>query len=181
MARTRSFDPRRLDIAAFADDGGALEGELAQAAFGRLSTSLLALPGDVTPSAVPWQAEGEKRRAAGATPELWLHLRAQTTVTLECQRCLQPMTEALALDRWFRFAADEDEAARLDEASEEDVLVASRAFDLQELLEDELILALPLVPRHAVCPEPLPQLAADEGDAAAPNPFAALAALRRSD
>ena len=34
------------------------------------------------------------------------------------------------------------------------MLALSRALDLRELVEDELLLALPLVPRHEVCPEP---------------------------
>ena len=57
------------------------------------------------------------------------------------------------------------------------------SLDLVELIEDELILALPLVPRHEHCPVTLPASAADEGaeDAAAepaPSPFAALARLK---
>jgi uncharacterized protein len=130
---------------------------------------------------VSWSAAGEQRLQAGAPPQTWLRLQAQTTVTLQCQRCLQPMAETLALDRWFRFVGSEDEAERLDEDSEEDVLVVSRRFDLLELLEDELILALPLVPRHETCPQPLPMSAGEDdvgGEAAAENPFAALAALR---
>jgi len=51
-------------------------------------------------------------------------------------------------------------------------------------VEDELILELPLVPRHeGVCPEPLPfpgaADAAEEPAVERPNPFAALAALRK--
>ena len=52
------------------------------------------------------------------------------------------------------------------------------ALDLPMLLEDELLLALPLVPRHDVCPEPLPRAFRDEADAAE-RPFAALAALKQ--
>ena len=83
-------------------------------------------------------------------------------------------------DRKFRFVRSEEEAERLDEMSEVDVLVLSPKLDGLELLEDELILALPLVPRHEpVCPNPLP-LPVDELELEepAPNPFAALAALR---
>ena len=76
----------------------------------------------------------------------------------------------------------EAEAARLDEESEDDVLELPPRLDLHALVEDELILALPLVPRH----ERLPGAAARAGgtdapedDAPAPHPFAALAALRR--
>ena len=65
--------------------------------------------------------------------------------------------------------------------SEDDVLALTRALDLRELVEDELLLALPIVPRHEVCPEPLPQPADDAAPAEpAPHPFAALAALKRT-
>ena len=77
----------------------------------------------------------------------------------------------------------EDAAAQLDADSEDDVLALTRALDLHELIEDELLLTLPLVPRHEVCPQPLPMVAnADppSGDEAErPNPFAALQALKR--
>ena len=59
---------------------------------------------------------------------------------------------------------------------------SSRAFDLHALIEDELLLALPLVPRHDDCPSrcrapaPTPTRRAEERPQ---HPFAALAALRR--
>jgi uncharacterized protein len=122
---------------------------------------------------------------AGGEPQLWLHLHAQASVLLECQRCLQPFVQALEVDRRVRFVRDEALAEQLDEHSDDDVLALPRRLDLHELLEDELILALPLVPRHESCPEPLPLALPDmAGDAAAgeaPHPFAALAALRRPD
>jgi len=64
------------------------------------------------------------------------------------------------------------------------VLALLPSLDLRALVEDELILALPLIPRHDTCPLPLPmsagsaELAADGPPA---HPFAALAALRRGD
>lgn len=179
MART--FDPRRLDLAAFAAAGAVLSGETPQRDLSRLGAGLMALPGDTLPEPVRWSATGEQRALSGSPAEIWLRLEAHTHVALQCQRCLQPMAETVLIDRRFRFVAGEDEAARLDEESEDDVLVLSRAFDLPELLEDELILALPLVPRHEVCPDPLPMAAGDEvaEEESQPNPFAALAALRR--
>ena len=74
----------------------------------------------------------------------------------------------VSVDRAFRFVSDEALAAIQDEQSEEDVLAASRSFDLIALIEDELLMELPLAPRHETCPEPLPMAAADEDfDAAA--------------
>jgi uncharacterized protein len=181
MARTPRFDPRRLDVRAFAQAAAQLQGQTPQSELPRLAESVLARPGDQAAPAASWSATGALRPVAGAAPEVWLHLEASAEVTLQCQRCLHPMTEALAVDRRFLFAATPEEAERLDEEIEDDVLVTSRAFDLLALVEDELILALPLVPRHDVCPKPLP-MSAGEIDAAggdpAEHPFAALRRLR---
>jgi uncharacterized protein len=99
-----------------------------------------------------------------------------------CQCCLAPVQTRIEVDRWFRFAPDEDAAAALDEDSEEDVLGASRDFDLHGLIEDELLMELPITPRHEVCPQDVPLSVADPDFEAAeqdrPNPFAALAKLR---
>ncbi len=57
------------------------------------------------------------------------------------------------------------------------MLVLEPAIDLRALIEDELLLALPLIPRHDVCPQPLVQAAADDVERA--GEFAALAALKR--
>lgn len=190
MARERSLDPRRLDLPAFIAAGAALSGEQPLADCARLADSLVPLTDDAAEQApVRWHARGEVRRVAGSGPQQWLLLQAQARAGQTCQRCLQPMPVDLAVDRGFRFVADEDEAARLDEEVEEDVLVQSRQFDLLALLEDELILSLPLVPRHDACPAPLPMAPADAAapgtgvapapDAVRPNPFAALAALRQ--
>ena len=62
------------------------------------------------------------------------------------------------------------------------MLALTSTLDLQPLIEDELILALPLVPRHERCPQPLPMTAGEDELAASQAPgkaFAALAALRR--
>lgn len=180
MAREKNHDPRRLDVRAFAAAGATLSDAWPQAGFERLGASLMPAAADA-PAPVEWRADGELRPVVGGAPETWLRLAATTTVRLQCQRCLQPVAEPLAVDRWFRFVDSEEEAARLDEELEDDVLVAARGFDLHGLLEDELILALPLVPRHEVCPDPLPMSADDEplADEPAANPFAALAALKQ--
>lgn len=171
--------PQRLDVTAFAEAGVTLSGRTGLKDFPRLSAETTGATPDAT---VPWKARGEARPGGTGAVEPWLHLTADATVPLVCQRCLAPVDTELVVDRWFRFAPDEDAAALEDETSEEDVLVASRDFDLQALLEDELIMEIPVTPRHEVCPD-APSLAAVDEDfdaavEAAPNPFAVLGALR---
>lgn len=172
------FEPRAVDLPAFCRAGATLQGVLPLDGMVRLSGSLAGIEADAAPAS--WSAAGELRPVAGGDAEIRLHLQAGATVSLQCQRCLQPMTEPLAVDRHFRFVRGEAEAARLDELSEDDVLELPQRLDLAALVEDELILALPLVPRHERCPQPLPL--ADAGEAPGeptPHPFAALSKLRR--
>ena len=91
-----------------------------------------------------------------------------------CQRCLQPFNTPVEVDRAFRFVPTEGEAEALDADSEDDVLALGTSFDLIGLIEDELLLAWPLVPRHVRCAQAA-QAAAVEP---ASSPFAALATLK---
>lgn len=169
-------DFRALDVMALCRNAARVEGQSPLAHMPRLNSSLF--EGACEPTAA-WIAQGSLHPAAGGEPEVWLHLQARMAVALQCQRCLQPVTEALIVDRRFRFVRSEAEAERLDEESDDDVLVLEPRLDLTALLEDELILGLPLVPRHLVCPMPLlPPGAVLAQDESAPHPFAALAALR---
>lgn len=168
-------DPSRLDLHRLADAGQGIDGRWPGASMSRLAQDTTEPPGEVT-----WSAQAESRPVAGGDPQLWLHLRCATSVRLTCQRCLQAVGAHLQVDRWIRFVRDEAEAERLDEDSDDDVLALGGPLDLRALVEDELILALPLVPKHEHCPEPLPTPADDlPTDAPADHPFQALAALKR--
>jgi uncharacterized protein len=178
-----------LDIATFCREGAELKGQSALASMPRLVSGLNAVPADAVAN---WQAHGKLQAVLGGASQMWLHLQGQAKVLLQCQRCLQDMSEAVTVDRRIRFVRSEAEAARLDEESEDDVLALVPRLDLNELLEDELILSLPLVPMHTTCPEPLLPLlplqaplasgpgaqASAQSSNEAPHPFAALAALR---
>ena len=175
----RDFDPLRLDVTAFAKGAGQLEGHWPLQDLLRLhdTAHAEARPGDGDD--VAWRARGEWRRAGGGEGQPWLHVTASARMALACQRCLGQVIEPLEVTRSFLFVPGEDAAAQLDADSEDDVLALTRALDLRELVEDELLLALPLVPRHAVCPEPLPLVQDPEIADGKPNPFAVLAALKR--
>ena len=175
---SRDFDPFRLDVATFATAAGELEGEWPLAQFDRL-VEASAADAPVAGNAVGWRVQGERRASRGGDAQVRLRLAAGTCLSLECQRCLKPVRVQLQIERSFRFVHGEDAAALLDAESEDDVLALTRALDLRELIEDELLLALPLVPRHDTCPEPLPVPIDDATPEAKPNPFAALADLKR--
>jgi uncharacterized protein len=175
----KEFVARRLDVKAFAQVADPLSAEVALSALERLAQEAQGpLPG----LTVKWTARGEMRPGAGGVNEPWLHLQAWARLPLMCQRCLNPVDTEVSTDRWFRFAADEATAAALDDESEEDVLVLSSELDLPALVEDELLMALPLVPRHETCPVEVKLAVQDAdfgaADAVKPSPFAALASLR---
>ena len=173
----QAFDPRHLDVAAFAAAQGQLSGEWPLTALHRLGPATAG----ATDAGVVWAIHGERREQPAGAAETWLHLRASSVLELVCQRCLQGMPQPLNVARSFRFVKDEAEAERLDEHSEDDVLALGHPLDLLALVEDELILALPLIPRHEVCPHPLmAQLGMPQGSASREdNAFAVLAAWRR--
>ena len=184
--KPRAFDPRALDVVAFCRSDGTLAGQWPLGLLSRLG-EMLFVPADGpvadAAASVDWQVRGELRSQRGGGAEPWLHLGAHARVSLQCQRCLGAMVADLAVQRAFRFVSDEDEAARQDEDAEEDVLALGRRLDLSELVEDELILALPIVPRHADCPLPRPPGSQDDAaadDRGTQRPFDVLARLKSS-
>jgi len=177
----KTFDPRHLDIKAFAQAGAELQGDTPLAAWPRLQQEQTDLSEDAA-GRVHWHLQGRMIPVTGGAAQVGLALQARVDLALQCQRCLTPVVQPVVAERNFLFVADEATAEALDEDSEADVLVISRDFDALALVEDELILALPLVPRHARCPAELPSVAMDEDFEVAserPNPFAALAALKK--
>jgi uncharacterized protein len=174
----KKLDPPHLDVLAFTRDAVNLQGEGVLADWPRLAFEQ---HGDtLAAGAVVWQLEGRTVAQSGGIDQIWLDLRASVQLPMQCQRCLTPVLKKVEAERSFRFVADEATAAALDDETEEDILVISRDFDALALVEDELILSLPLVPLHEVCPEAVPMSAVDpefEVAAERPNPFGVLAGL----
>lgn len=155
-----------IDTSRFCKDATNLSGSLAPADLPRLAAEVLPQSDFV----VQWQA-------TGAVPDL-LMLRLQSKVQMRCQRCLGGLQESLDVQYDFRFVKDEATAQAEDEASDEvDHLVHSKQFDLRELIEDELLMALPFVSLHDECPKVNAASAYVLKDEK-PNPFAALAGLK---
>lgn len=191
--KPRSFAPQKLDVGAFIDSGEVLEGHLPVASLKRLAGGLFAEADLSSLPPVQWRVQGRLIPQRVGKPQRWLDIEVHGTFPWECQRCLHAVDLPIEVARSIRFVEDEAAAANLDADSEDDVLAISRAFDLSELLEDELIMAQPLVPRHQECPTDVarhmrsadaveassaPESGEQEGGK--PHPFAALAALKKN-
>ena len=168
-----------LDVRAFARSGGSLHGTAPLSDFARVAHDCV--EGGAV-STVAWSAEGSVRAETGEAPQILLHLKVDALLRLTCQRCLDAVEVPAAVDQWFRFVPDEATADAQDDDSQEDLLVESAQFDLCELVEDELVLAMPLIPSHVECPS-APRLSAhdsgfDDAPQSKPNPFAVLGKLK---
>lgn len=103
----------------------------------------------------------------------FLRISVSGVMRLVCQRCLDTLAFPIAVEVELQIT----ESMREIEAADDDVdrVLASRSTDVGRLIEDEVILALPMVPRHERC------VAVGAGAMAKISPFNALAALKRGD
>ena len=98
---------------------------------------------------IAWSIEG--RKSAAGRPSLGLDITG--SAPLVCQRCLGRVDWPVDQSIEVLLAADERELKALDEASEDEVILADSAVDAAELVEDELVLTLPFAPMHeGPCP-----------------------------
>ena len=171
--------PIHLDVKAFAQAASAIAGHDLLSKYARLLEETKGQGADRT---INWSARGEFRTDEAGAEQVWLHLTVDASLPLICQRCLSPADIAVVVNQSFRFVGSEDAAAAQDEEAEEDVLVLSHDFSLADLIEDEVLMALPLIPRHETCPGVVKLSAADPAFEAAAaekrNPFAVLAKLQ---
>ncbi len=169
-----------IDTYEFTQLGQEISGELPLLHFSRF---LDGLPGQAEASAVKWALQGERNMAG----ERFLRLHVQACPRLTCQRCLSPLDWPIDSDS--RLQLVNSEAALDNDVSDDEFgegierIVGARRFDVLSLIEDELILSLPYVPRHDVCPSDaaLPGLRDETPlDAAVrPSPFAVLGKLKK--
>ncbi len=96
-----------------------------------------------------WQMETHFEDSPGSEPLQILNLALNGGLHLVCQRCLQDCAVDLEEKRRFVLVASEAEADAYPlEDEEQEPLVASQHFNLLETMEDEVLLSLPLIPKH---------------------------------
>ena len=156
-----------IDGFEFASAGATQQGTWAVAEFPRLRDLLASDAGEVTYEIAGVQ-DGRGRPS--------LRLKVRGTLQLRCQRCLEPMAFPVDTDETLVLAATLAEIhAEPASASAPDRVVAGKEMALRELIEDELILAVPYAPRHEDC-EP----AGAHDSVEKVSPFAGLRGLMRS-
>lgn len=166
------FDPWR-----FADLGKRIDGSYWLKDLPRLSECLVDSDGEVIFSLA--FSRGSQRRAC-------LSGTLEATLILECQRCLESMDWPVKIDMYLGFVEGLDEAEKLPEGLDPH-LVEHGQVKFRDLIEDELLLALPQVAMHSAedCDSQIFEIIEDGSeDVPGPrhdNPFAALAGLKRKD
>ncbi len=116
-----------------------LSGEIELKRLARLCDMLHAHDGSVT---------AKLRFAKHGGAWVIVELECDATLALVCQRCLEPMLHAVQARAELGLVETASMAARLPEAYEPVVLEGDRMMPAR-LIEDELIVSLPLTPRHA--------------------------------
>jgi uncharacterized protein len=115
-----------------------------------------------------------------------VQIRVTGTIYLTCQRCLGPVSWPLDLDVGLTVVASDELAEELADPFDSVLLDEEGRLALRAAVEDEILAALPLVPRHedaAACGIAGPQVTAtnENSPRKANRPFADLGALMHRD
>lgn len=148
----------------FASEGRSLSGEVALVELSRLADVLVDRSGGLA-----YRVSGEL--TVDRKSMLSLHVAGE--LVLRCQRCLGPMVWPVAIETLFELVRPGQPIP--DEEFEEDAydaIEASADMDVLALVEDEVVLAVPIAPRHEDCDAPRPV-----GGAVKESPFSKLSGL----
>jgi uncharacterized protein len=162
------MSPFVIDAFEFCRGKESREGERAVAEFARLSEEVANTSGMVR-----WSVQG----GVHALGYPMLRLSVQANVQLMCQRCLTPYTFEIESESALVLAKSEDAADELEGklADEDvDVIVGSKTLNIIDLIEDEVLLEVPLSPRHDVCPDQVGQSVEAAAVAKKTSPFEVL-------
>jgi uncharacterized protein len=78
-----------------------------------------------------------------------LQLTVNGGVELTCQRCLGGMQHTVEIEHTLHLARNEAELERLDALPDSDAILVGEMLNLVDLVEDEVLLSLPLAAMHA--------------------------------
>jgi uncharacterized protein len=155
-----------IDGMQFARTEQSVEGTFSVKNMPRLLASLAAADGEIR-YRIKGSLHGLERPA--------LECSISGEVTLQCQRCLENMVHPLNIHSKLVLVSSEAALPDTeDEPDEIDTIVASHEMNVAELVEEEILLSLPMIPRHEIC-----ELATAGKQEKSITGFAALAGLKK--
>lgn len=163
------FDPRK-----YAAQEVALQGHIPLSQFSELSAVLASSAGDAFVH-LSFRVDEDRRYVATGS--------IKATVQVECQRCLEAAPVELEVDLSVAFVYDEDHAKNIP-SDYDPVVMTDGEVVLADMVEQELLLALPIVAYHheSGCNPVALKYASSTDDAPddeiKPNPFSILAELK---
>lgn len=163
--------PQYLDPRKYADQGRVIEGQLPVGELSRLQDLEDSLE-NLVQVALTFGRDEEGRCCITG--------QVSAVLSFPCQRCLAPVEYNVSSSVNVAVVWNEEQAKALPDALDP-LIVSEKSLLLSQLLEEELILAMPILAVHEVCPESLP-VSTEPEDLEQPekeNPFAVLASLKR--
>ena len=167
---SEKFIPEHIDAFRYAEQSLSLDGSLKIADMHRLSTNVMA-GGDTVAVNLKFGVDEQK------ITYLTGHL--ETKLTLQCQRCMEPFVYEIISDFILGVVTTLDEANALPERYEP-ALATEGSLALRDLIEDEIILNLPIIPRHEPeqCKVKFPLVDSGWEQGKGENPFHVLESLK---
>ncbi len=161
--------PANINPTALANANGVIEASVPAASLERLRSSAVAVRSDASVR-MSFRREPD-------TGRVLMSLDAQVDVALACERCCETFDSTLQVQQCYLVdgVADDSELDAVE--------TVEGLLDAAALIEDELILALPLVPKHEREPDCRVELSYGQvpAEPAKKSAFAALAALKAND
>jgi uncharacterized protein len=170
---SKDYLPIHVNPGRLAENAVSLRGLFSIAKMDRLKTSLQMPEGDV-----------EVQIHFGVDQQGLRYIKGQmhTSLTLQCQRCMEALEHEIIADFAYGMVSNEEKAKKLP-SHYDPIIVEDQDLNLQDVIEEELIISLPIVPLHASehCKVQLPLVAADPeliGAAEKENPFKVIESLK---
>ena len=157
-----------IDAFEFARTGRVLDGTISLVEFPRLLDMLHEFEGELH---VRIEGQTDEERKS------WLLVAGSGVVVLKCQRCLERLGFPVVIHSRLQLRVGDVTEIAWSEALDDDaydIIPASQPLAVKDLVEDEVILLLPVSPMHDVCV--LPKSGANDQK---PSPFAVLAKLKK--
>jgi uncharacterized protein len=162
--------PVVIDPLDFARNAGVCRGKIAISGFQRLQDYLVNNSGELGYAVIG---------VLDANGRPVLRIDIQGVVSLQCQRCLEELEHMLDIRAELLLAQNEQELQSFDEDESVDCILTQPEMDVLSLIEDEIILSLPVSSRHEQG-ECMTGGRQDGKTIREASPFAALTALKKT-